>query len=470
MKVIIISEGGKRFGFGHITRCLGILEAFRERQVEPLFLLNGDRSISEFLRGTRYRLFDWTKDLRRLKALVKGADIIVLDSYMADKNIYRSLSKLAKTALFIDDYKRIDYPAGIVMNSAVDAERINYPKGRGVTYLLGTEYVPLRKEFWNVRRRKTGKDVRKTLVTLGGMNRSIFLKRLMKRLRGAFPDISFLKLGTTGKLARPQDVRDIMLASDLCISGGGQTLYELARCGLPAIGISLAENQLSNLKGLVKEGFLTYAGHFEDGLVFDSISKNLASFLNRDTREKAGRIGQKIVDGQGSRRIVDILLKDAAGMVRIRKADRKDCHHIWRWRNDPRVRAVSFNKNEIKHEEHEAWFDQKLKSEDTRIYIGEDRDGERIGQARFDIDGNKKEAAVSASLNPEFFRKGLGSTLIRSATETFLKENPSIRRSTAEIFDDNIISKKAFMKAGYIFSKKVKNNHRNVSVFHYDKF
>ena len=49
---------------------------------------------------------------------------------------------------------------------------------------------------------------------------------------------------------------NLMLKSDICISGGGQTTYELARVGVPTIGICLAENQKNNLMGWKSLGFI----------------------------------------------------------------------------------------------------------------------------------------------------------------------------------------------------------------------
>jgi len=42
MKVFIITEGGKNIGFGHITRCLSLYQAFEEKEIIPEFILNSD--------------------------------------------------------------------------------------------------------------------------------------------------------------------------------------------------------------------------------------------------------------------------------------------------------------------------------------------------------------------------------------------------------------------------------------------
>ena len=40
MKVFIITEGSKNIGFGHITRCISLYQAFEERGIIPEFIIN----------------------------------------------------------------------------------------------------------------------------------------------------------------------------------------------------------------------------------------------------------------------------------------------------------------------------------------------------------------------------------------------------------------------------------------------
>ena len=45
MNVIILTEGGKDYGFGHVARCSSIYQAFRKFNITPQFIVNGDKSI-----------------------------------------------------------------------------------------------------------------------------------------------------------------------------------------------------------------------------------------------------------------------------------------------------------------------------------------------------------------------------------------------------------------------------------------
>ncbi|MCM8774725.1 MAG: UDP-2,4-diacetamido-2,4,6-trideoxy-beta-L-altropyranose hydrolase, partial [Candidatus Omnitrophica bacterium] len=101
---------------------------------------------------------------------------------------------------------------------------------------------------------------------------------------------------------------NLMLKVDLCISGGGQTTYELARLGVPTIGICFAKNQLLNLKYGQKAEYLEFVGWFKCKNLFEKIEEIVES-LNCAKEEKISLAGQKSVDGQGARRIIEEILK-----------------------------------------------------------------------------------------------------------------------------------------------------------------
>ena len=46
MRVYILTEGGKDFGYGHVARCSSIHQAFEYYNVSPKFIVNGDESVN----------------------------------------------------------------------------------------------------------------------------------------------------------------------------------------------------------------------------------------------------------------------------------------------------------------------------------------------------------------------------------------------------------------------------------------
>ena len=53
MKVVIVTEGGKDIGFGHITRCISLYQAFEERGIIPEFIVSGDTTVASLLKERR---------------------------------------------------------------------------------------------------------------------------------------------------------------------------------------------------------------------------------------------------------------------------------------------------------------------------------------------------------------------------------------------------------------------------------
>lgn len=308
MKIIILTEGGKNFGFGHITRCIGLYQYFeREEGAVPIMFINGDKSIKYLLSNIKYNIFNWLNQDEKILSTIKSAEVVIIDSYLADKDFYRKVSERVKTALFFDDYKRIDYPKGIVVNGSIYAKEIKYPNKNGINYLLGPKYIILRKEFGHIARRKIKKGIKRILISFGGINHVKLISQITNYLSGKF-NYTFNCIGVRNKVDA-EKIRDAMLTSDCCISGGGQTVHELARCGIPTLGICFADNQLLNLKKWESAGFLKFVGWQTDKNLFINIEKALLN-LHPQKQLQMQRIGRKLVDGQGAKRIVKEILSN----------------------------------------------------------------------------------------------------------------------------------------------------------------
>ena len=142
----------------------------------------------------------------------------------------------------IDDYNRIDYPKGIVVNPSICGDKLDYLRKSDTIYLLGKDYIILRKEFWNVPEKKISKKIKNVLITFGGMNNYDLANKIGDYLKEKF-NIKIYIVNVKNNKLTAKEMLNLMLESDVCISGGGQTTYELARVGVPTIGICLAENQ-----------------------------------------------------------------------------------------------------------------------------------------------------------------------------------------------------------------------------------
>jgi UDP-2,4-diacetamido-2,4,6-trideoxy-beta-L-altropyranose hydrolase len=301
MKVLILTEAGKSIGFGHLTRCIGLYQGFKEKGVDVEIVVNADSSVDFLLKGIKYKKFDWLRKMEDTFKSLKKVDIVIIDSYLADFDFYKEVSEIVKIPVYIDDYKRLDYPRGIVINPSIYGDKLDYPKKEGVRYLLGKKYIILRKKFWNVPKKKINKHIKNVLITFGGTNQQDLAKTIARYLEDKF---SFnISIVDPNKNFTAKDMLKLMLEADICISGGGQTTYELARVGVPTIGICFAENQLNNLKYGEKEGYLIFAGWFDEEDLYTKIEENV-SVLDYTKRMKMSTTGRIIVDGNGVNNII----------------------------------------------------------------------------------------------------------------------------------------------------------------------
>ena len=101
----------------------------------------------------------------------------------------------------------------------------------------------------------------------------------------------------------PSSLQPIMVGSDIAISAGGFTLYELAAIGVPTVGIALWENQRPNVAALGDRGIVVPL-YYHDGMAFDAQLAAVIEELVRDPgrRRERAQAGQAFIDGQGARR------------------------------------------------------------------------------------------------------------------------------------------------------------------------
>jgi len=331
MKVFIVTEGSINLGYGHITRCRSLYQAFREKDVSPEFVINGDKDVGCFLGDEEYRIFNWLDNGKDLFSLVQNADIVIVDSYLANFEFYKMISEMAKIPVYLDDNNRINYPRGIILNGSIGAENMKYPLKEKKVYLLGVKYVALRRVFWSTPEKEIRNEARKVMITVGGSDNENVSPQILKILIDNFPalikhmvigkgfrnsaEIEKLKDANTIMHYYPdaEKMKNIMLDSDIAISAAGQTLYELARIGVPTIALYVAENQLCNIKGWEKVGFVINAGSHRDTSFSSKISRGIEDIMGFDERVSFSNAGRNLVGGNGSRLIIENLLNYSMG-------------------------------------------------------------------------------------------------------------------------------------------------------------
>jgi UDP-2,4-diacetamido-2,4,6-trideoxy-beta-L-altropyranose hydrolase len=133
----------------------------------------------------------------------------------------------------------------------------------------------------------------------------------------------------------------------------------------------------------------------------------------------------------------------------LRKVVDSDCRLIWEWANEAGTRLASFSSKPIPWENHQKWFAARLADAHCCYWIAEDGSGVAVGQVRYQIES--QEALVSVSLDAGQRGHGFGSQILSLSAQRLFDQHEIINLIHAYIKPDNILSLRAFTRAGYQF-------------------
>jgi spore coat polysaccharide biosynthesis predicted glycosyltransferase SpsG len=200
-----------------------------------------------------------------LSQIPENVKCVVLDGYHFSVECQRAVKQAGFKLLVIDDYNHLPaYDCDILLNQNFRAEELAY-HGQIGTRLLGPNYALIRTEFLREKVVQCSRwfppVAKNLLLTLGGGEFS----RHLERLKGYFigdhlistkltviagsTDVSVIQKilsnypGELHIIRSVANVATILSASDLCISAGGSTCWELCCLGIPFFAVSIAENQ-----------------------------------------------------------------------------------------------------------------------------------------------------------------------------------------------------------------------------------
>ncbi len=345
----IRTDMNDKIATGHIMRCLSIANAVREYGEETIFILADEQAV-EILKMQQYEYIvlhtKWDQmdsELSILKQEIKKRNIkqILIDTYQVTENYLKSLSEVVRT-IYIDDLNAFYYPVDSIICYANYWEKFQYKeKYLDKILFLGTQYVPLKKEFSDCTAKKVKQEVENLLLLSGGTDPYDILDRLLQKIKkeqykriDVICGVYYMKY----EMMREKyfvyqnvyihsfvtNMKECMDLADLVITAGGTTLYELCAVGTPAISYSIADNQLENVKKFQEDGIIDYAGDVRTDDVIEQIDSYLNQYYgNQLLRQERSLKMQKLVDGKGSKRIAEGLKN-----IELKNKERKICKSI----------------------------------------------------------------------------------------------------------------------------------------------
>lgn len=293
--------------------------------------------------------------LSRMSSQRKDIAILVDSYYVTEK--YLTALKKRITTIYMDDIYAFSYPVDMLINYNIYGEEMGYEKDAAFAdtkLLLGTKYVPLREEFTvgagyvPLREEFTARagqapvmeKVSQTagqmangsvLITTGGSDSfNLAGQLLMEAMKyDALKEKEYHvvsgslnpHIGELQALAKKHEnihihcnvtnMAELMAESEVALSAGGSTLYELCAMGVPVIAFSFAENQERLVQTFARRGITQYGGNYRtDGnkMVQNTIAGLETLLEDENLRTEYREKARTLVDGKGAERIAEALL------------------------------------------------------------------------------------------------------------------------------------------------------------------
>ncbi len=322
------------FGFGHLTRCISLAESFKSLSYEIEFIINADESVNNILYNYNYEFIDWNNNNDLLIKKLSQTSLILIDSLYVQSIFIKKLEKLEIPIILFDDEKRTNIlNKGFVIDWTVLSEKSNYFlfRKKEVTYFLGAKYATLRSEFSTSARIEVQKKINSVFISFGGSDVRNMTPKILNFLNKHYPFIQknivigpgFNKIEEIKKYEDSNttlfynlscsEMIECMKNSDIAISAGGQTLYELARISLPTIAVLLVENAKDDTLGWQKVGFLEYIGEYDDDKLLNNLDSSMKKIQSYEKRKEMFLSVNDYIDFEKK----DVLVKEIIGKLNV---------------------------------------------------------------------------------------------------------------------------------------------------------
>lgn len=354
MRCVFRVDASVKMGIGHLTRCLTLAEALRERGVQirficrehrgnlisllqqkdvPVTVLSEPKQISE-THNENYAVWlgvTQSEDADETIGALNGeqVDWLVVDNYGIDVEWEHRLRPHTKNLMVIDDLANRHHDCDVLLDqnySIDDEQRYAGLIPTACNLLIGPKYALLRPEYLAFRKLRRVRDgsVKRVLVFFGGSDPQNMTGMALDAL--SHPDLRHLEVDVVIGANNPHRMNieqqiinrplinlyphrphlaDLMMKADLALGAGGTTTSERLCMGVPSLVIGIAKNQIPSCNSLHSQGLINYLGYMTE-VDMDRVTKEIIRMIaSPKLLVEASLAGQALVDGSG----IDIINK-----------------------------------------------------------------------------------------------------------------------------------------------------------------
>lgn len=321
MKVFVCTEAGGPVGYGHLNRCTALSLEIKEHfpQSELLFFVNEDAIT--FVEKHGFQAFPVHRPgTVAAQYHSQKADWIIFDSYRAKQSDLNALKRVGKILSFDDNNLYPEFSPDILLNGNLYAENLDYRQNSRI--LAGPQYMILNRAY---RQASKPPEKQNVLITTGGSDTYRLLPKFIEALSQiqktivvgpgiSKPDrtqLMNMENEHTCLLDQPKGLRSAIETSDIVISSGGSTVYEILCMQRIPIVFYTAENQIRTVRAIKKAGG-TSLGSWQQ-IQWQNLSQIIIKLRQSNNMlDNSFKALYNRVDGNGAKRIVLEIKKESA--------------------------------------------------------------------------------------------------------------------------------------------------------------
>jgi UDP-2,4-diacetamido-2,4,6-trideoxy-beta-L-altropyranose hydrolase len=327
-------DGGVSIGMGHIMRCLALANILSDTFDIRFVIQQSTDNVKQTIRSAGFeyteipRTNDFHQESTYINEHLRPGCVVILDGYSFQSNYQKAIKENHHVLIAIDDLHAWRQYADIVINHGGNIKADSYIKESYTKLLLGYDYLLLRKEFYDITRRKSIHSIEKVILSFGASDEHNLTLRFASWILEHNPTI---KLHILASQINPHfsqllqfaehssrmwihfditanQVIEIIQDSELLICPASTISLEGSAVGISILAGTTASNQMNNYETITKSGAALGLGDLiqcskEDFLqAFDYICHN-ADALNNQLIAQSN-----MIDGKSANRILSEIM------------------------------------------------------------------------------------------------------------------------------------------------------------------
>lgn len=462
--IYIRADGSSAIGLGHIVRCEALAHMLKEYFKITFVCKEIPEQSKNNLQMSGFELINISSEDDFFKKIFSD-DIIILDGYGFDINYQKKIKKIGCKLVCIDDLHDKEFVADLIINHAPGVESKDYIAQPYTQFALGLKHTLLRPVFLTQAKKERKIEKIKTIfICFGGSDIKNLTKSTLEIVlaNNEFKNIIIVTGSLYNKLKElnqlincnsrikhyhaidENQMLSLLKDSDLAIVPTSSILFETLAAGCKIISGMYVENQK-----ILFEQFKLFKV-FESAKYFEK--KDVKIAIKNSLRNTGTQI--RIIDGESGKRNLSKIMQLK---TIIRDAKDSDCKLLFEWANNIEVRQNAISKDQILWENHVDWFNSKINSRDSKIFILEFYNMP-VGQIRYD----RKDDYWVIDYSVDLKHRGIGfGKLLIEKTLLFFEKN----KIRAMVKKENLASANIFVSLNFNFVKPTTMNNEYYHVF-----